>query len=76
MTPEELMGDRKIGDTEHSQEITYDKKFVKRWTDRCVEVRNKYGQQEANKFAKSMFSQDIIRLINIEIERRKSGGKV
>ena len=71
MTIDDLMPDRKIEDNEHSQEIKYDKKFISRWTDRCVEIRHKYGQQEANKFAKNMFSQDIIQLINREINRRK-----
>lgn len=72
---EELMGDRKIEDSEHSQELVYDKKFIKRWTDRCWEIRNKYGQQEANRWASSMFSQDVIKLINAEIARRKAGGQ-
>lgn len=71
MTIEELMSDRKIEDNELSQEIKYDKKFISRWTDRCVEIRHKYGQQAANKFAKDLFSQDIIQLINQEINRRK-----
>lgn len=71
MTIEGLMPDRKIEDNELSQEIKYDKQFISRWTDRCVEIRQKYGQQEANKFAKNLFSQDIIQLINREINRRK-----
>ena len=75
MTAEQLMGERKIEDTEHSQEINYDKKFISRWTDRCVEIKRQYGQQKANEFAKQLFSRDIIRLINAEIERRKIGGK-
>lgn len=69
------MPNRVIEDSEHSQEIVYDKKFISRWTDRCVQIKREYGQQKANEFAKSMFSRDIIRLINAEIERRKVGGK-
>jgi hypothetical protein len=62
--------DNKIEDGAHSEEIKYDKKFVSRWADRCVEYRMKHGQDAANKWAKQMFSEDIIRLINKELARR------
>lgn len=64
-----------IPDTAHSEEIQYDKKFVSRWTDIVYDVRRKYGQEAANEFARRMFSPDIIRLINKEIEKREHGRK-
>jgi hypothetical protein len=49
----------------------FHEKFVQRWTERCIELNKKYGKQAADAFAKDFLGSDIIRLVNIEIEKRK-----
>ena len=61
----------RVSDDSKSQEIQYDKRFVSRWVDRCIEVRKKSGTAAANDFFRKMFSKDIQNLINEEIRKRK-----
>lgn len=60
----------KIAEDAPSEEIVYDKLFIKRWADRCYEVKQASGQQVANSFAQQMFSQRVLKLINDEIASR------
>lgn len=60
-----------VPENAHSEELLYDKRFVKRWADICIEKHRAYGWEVANNFAKDMFSKPLLRLINKEIESRK-----
>jgi len=60
-----------IPEDAQSEEVKYDKKFVQRWADICVEKHKAYGWEVANSFAKEMFSSALLRLINAEINSRK-----
>ena len=58
-----------------SEEHIWDPRFIKRWADRCVEMKHKYGQQVANSFFQKMFSKPLQKEINEELERRNTPKK-
>ena len=60
-----------IPEDARSEEHMYDKRFIKRWADRCIEMNAKYGWQIANDYAKSFFSKELLKEINAEINGRK-----
>lgn len=72
---EKLVGGPRVSDDAKSQEIQYDKKFVNRWVDRCLDIKRKSGTAAANEFFRRMFSADIQALINEEIRNRKKKRK-
>lgn len=70
---EDVIKGPRVSDDSRSQEyaVEYDKRFVSRWVDRCIEVRKKSGTAAANEFFRRMFTKDIQDLINEEIRNRK-----
>lgn len=77
MDLEKLVGGPRVSDDSRTveQSLQYDKKFVSRWVDRCLEIKKKSGTAAANEFFRRMFSADIQTLINEEIRNRKKRRK-
>jgi hypothetical protein len=61
-----------ISDNAQSEEAMFDPRFVKRWADRCIEMKDKFGQAIANDFFQKFFTPVTKRLINRELNQRKA----
>ena len=63
-----------IPNNARSEEHLFDPRFIKRWADRVVELKHKYGQQVANDFFQKFFSPEAKREVNAELNRRFKKG--
>jgi hypothetical protein len=70
--PKKQQPKQAISDNIQSEEAHFDPRFVKRWADRCIEMKDKFGQAIANDFFQKFFTPVTKRLINQELNRRKS----
>jgi hypothetical protein len=59
-----------IPDSARSEEHLFDPRFIKRWADRVVEIKHKYGQQVANDWFQKFFSAEAKREVNAELNKR------